>query len=262
MNTENFAGKNGFIWWVGELENRVDPLAIGRCQVRIFGWHSINKQLVPTEDLPWAHPMYPLNNSKSFAAPRVGDWIVGFFLDGENAQQPVMMGILPGMKVTEFDDKISKIVVVGDSIAVGLSTSFPKALVDAVVGRSTGTILSAVIANKALQNADLAIVSSGTNDYPLANKGINPNPQATIANIQKTKNTSTSKTNNKTHTKPKEINTKQNTQSKKTHCVQGHSFDETNTIWRPSRRTGLPARHCRTCIKAWKKKYRNQSLGR
>jgi hypothetical protein len=97
MNTENFAGKNGFIWWVGELENRVDPLAIGRCQVRIFGWHSINKQLVPTEDLPWAHPMYPLNNSKSFAAPRVGDWIVGFFLDGENAQQPVMMGVLPGV---------------------------------------------------------------------------------------------------------------------------------------------------------------------
>jgi hypothetical protein len=97
MNTENFAGKNGFIWWVGAVENRVDPLAIGRCQVRIFGWHSINKQLVPTEDLPWAHPMYPLNNSKSFAAPRVGDWIVGFFLDGENAQQPVMMGVMPGL---------------------------------------------------------------------------------------------------------------------------------------------------------------------
>ena len=29
---------------------------------------------------------------------RIGDWIVGFFLDGENAQQPVMMGVLPGIK--------------------------------------------------------------------------------------------------------------------------------------------------------------------
>ena len=53
-----------------------------------------------------------------------------------------------------------------------------------------------------------------------------------------------------------------NKQSNKTHCVQGHPFDETNTIWRPSRRTGFPARHCRTCIKTWKKKYREQSLGR
>jgi len=96
MNT-NFAGKNGFIWWVGVVESRVDPLALGRCQVRIIGWHSINKQLVPTEDLPWAHPMYPLNNSKSFSSPRINDWVVGFFLDGENAQQPVMMGVIPGI---------------------------------------------------------------------------------------------------------------------------------------------------------------------
>jgi len=96
MNT-NFAGKNGFIWWVGVVESRVDPLALGRCQVRIIGWHSINKQLAPTEDLPWAHPMYPLNNSKSFSSPRINDWVVGFFLDGENAQQPVMMGVIPGI---------------------------------------------------------------------------------------------------------------------------------------------------------------------
>jgi hypothetical protein len=43
--------------------------------------------------------MYPLNNSKSFASPKVDDWIVGFFLDGENAQQPVMMGVLPGIRI-------------------------------------------------------------------------------------------------------------------------------------------------------------------
>jgi hypothetical protein len=95
----DFAGKNGFIWWVGVVENRVDPLAIGRCQVRIIGWHSQKKTEVPTESLPWAHPMYPLNNSKSFASPKVDDWIVGFFLDGENAQQPVMMGVLPGIRI-------------------------------------------------------------------------------------------------------------------------------------------------------------------
>ena len=53
-----------------------------------------------------------------------------------------------------------------------------------------------------------------------------------------------------------------NKQSRKTHCVQGHPFDESNTIWRPSRRTGLPAKHCRTCIKQWKKKYRKQPPAR
>ena len=96
--TVNFAGKDGFIWWVGVLENRVDPLGIGRCQVRIFGWHSTLKNEVPTTDLPWAHPMIPLNSSKFFSAPQKDDWVLGFFLDGVNAQQPVMLGILPGMK--------------------------------------------------------------------------------------------------------------------------------------------------------------------
>jgi hypothetical protein len=34
-----------------------------------------------------------------FSAPQLDEWVVGFFLDGENGQQPVMMGMLPGMKV-------------------------------------------------------------------------------------------------------------------------------------------------------------------
>ena len=93
-----FQGKEGFIWWVGVVENRIDPLGLGRCQVRIFGWHNENPKILPTDDLPWAQAMIPLNDSKNFSAPRVGDWIVGFFLDGEQAQLPVMMGVLPGLK--------------------------------------------------------------------------------------------------------------------------------------------------------------------
>ena len=106
----NFLGKNGFTWWIGIIANRADPLGLGRCQVRIFGYHgdftdpvtglvSPTKpavQNIPTETLPWALAMYPLNNSKSFSAPMLGDWVVGFFLDGESAQAPVMMGVLPG----------------------------------------------------------------------------------------------------------------------------------------------------------------------
>jgi Fe-Mn family superoxide dismutase len=89
-----------------------------------------------------------------------------------------------GFQTIVKEDKDPRIVVVGDSIALGLSKSFPTAQVDAIVGRSTRAILSAVIANKGIQGADLAIVSAGTNDYPLANGGKNNNPSATIANIE------------------------------------------------------------------------------
>lgn len=92
-----------------------------------------------------------------------------------------------GIQTIVKEDKAPRIVVVGDSIALGLSKSFPTAQVDAIVGRSTKAILSAVIANKGLHGADLAIVSAGTNDYPLANGGKNNNPDATIANIENIK---------------------------------------------------------------------------
>lgn len=95
----NFIGLNGFIWWVGVVENRAgDELGIGRCQVRIFGWHTDDTSALPTKDLPWATPMLPINAPNTFSKPRMGDWIVGFFMDGESAQFPIMMGILPGIK--------------------------------------------------------------------------------------------------------------------------------------------------------------------
>ena len=91
----NFAGLNGFVWWVGEIENRVDPLGLGRCQVRIFGWYG---DTIQTKNLPWAHPMVAFNASKTFSVPSVGDWVVGFFIDSESGQAPIMMGVLPGIK--------------------------------------------------------------------------------------------------------------------------------------------------------------------
>jgi hypothetical protein len=98
MNRNNFIGLSGFNWWVGVIEQIVDPLGIGRCQVRIFGWHTDDKSALPTKDLPFAHPMLPINNSSSFEVPNVGDWVVGFFMDGESGQMPIMMGVLPSVK--------------------------------------------------------------------------------------------------------------------------------------------------------------------
>jgi len=92
----NFAGLNGFVWWVGEIINPADPLGLGRCQVRIFGWHTDDQSQIPDKDLPWANPMISMNTSKQHQAVEPHEWVVGFFMDGESGQFPIMMGILPG----------------------------------------------------------------------------------------------------------------------------------------------------------------------
>lgn len=96
MIDKNFAGLNGFVWWVGVVEDRNDPLKLGRCKVRIFGWHSESIVDIPTKDLPWAQAMLPLNDANAYS-PKEADTVVGFFLDGENAQHPIMMGVIPGI---------------------------------------------------------------------------------------------------------------------------------------------------------------------
>ena len=51
---QNKLGHDNFIWWIGVVEDRIDPLNLGRCKVRIFGSHTENLQLIPTSSLPWA----------------------------------------------------------------------------------------------------------------------------------------------------------------------------------------------------------------
>ena len=94
MIEKNYAGLDGFVWWMGIVESRQDPLGLGRCQVRVFGWHSESLSDIPSEDLPWAHPVNSLNSS-SFTTPKESDMVFGFFVDGRNAQVPVILGILP-----------------------------------------------------------------------------------------------------------------------------------------------------------------------
>ena len=48
------------MFYTGVVENRSDPLQLGRCQVRIVGLHTHDKVQLPTNDLPWATPMQPV----------------------------------------------------------------------------------------------------------------------------------------------------------------------------------------------------------
>jgi hypothetical protein len=49
--TTHQLGLDGFIWWIGVVENMdSDLLAVGRAKVRIFGWHSADVNQLPTND--------------------------------------------------------------------------------------------------------------------------------------------------------------------------------------------------------------------
>jgi hypothetical protein len=109
MNENYFMGLDGFVWFTGVVENRDDPAKLGRVQVRCLGYHTEDLNDIPSADLPWAHVMHPvtdpsmqgLGNTPSFLVQ--GTWVVGFFRDANEKQQPVIMGSLPGNPQTEAD---------------------------------------------------------------------------------------------------------------------------------------------------------------
>jgi len=109
-----FMGKNGFQWFVGVVEDRKDPQTLGRLRVRCLGYHSEGLDKLPTKDLPWAHVMNPITSAtvsgigQSPLGAVEGTWVVGFFQDGGDAQQPIIIGTLPG-KPTELPDTESKL---------------------------------------------------------------------------------------------------------------------------------------------------------
>ena len=104
--TQNFMGKDGFQWFVGVVEDRQDPQRLGRVRVRCLGYHTEIHEDLKTVDLPWAHPMNPITSAtvsglgQTPLGPVEGTWIVGFFQDGADAQQPIIMGTLPGVANT------------------------------------------------------------------------------------------------------------------------------------------------------------------
>jgi len=106
---KGFMGREGFVWWHGVVEDTADPLYLGRCRVRVFGFHSEDKSELPTSGLPWAYPMQPLTSAaisgigQSPTGLLVGSHVFGFFRDGDDAQDPVMIGSFGGIPMQEAD---------------------------------------------------------------------------------------------------------------------------------------------------------------
>lgn len=95
------AGFTNFFWFIGKVEDRDDPQKIGRMRVRPLSVYPSEDE-VETEKLPWAIPIQSIVSSAlegigvSPTGIQVGSWVVGFFLDDDERQQPVIIGTLAG----------------------------------------------------------------------------------------------------------------------------------------------------------------------
>jgi len=117
-----------FSWWIGQIASdstwRDNQLAGKfeskdqipgwgkRYKVRIIGIHDKEETSVSSDQLPWAQVMYPATGgggqSQAGATSnlRQGMFVFGFFLDGQDQQVPVIMGVLGSNAQTALGSEI------------------------------------------------------------------------------------------------------------------------------------------------------------
>lgn len=88
-------------WFTGVIEDVNDPMQLGRVRVRCFSYHSPSPNDIPTQDLPWATCIMPVTSpgmsgiGQSPVGLMPGSWVFGFFRDGAELQDPVILGSIP-----------------------------------------------------------------------------------------------------------------------------------------------------------------------
>ena len=119
---------SSFYWWMGQIADdstwrnnelsskypdRNTPLGWGkRYRVRIIGVHDKEEETIPSDQLPWANIMYPVTagggqaGSHQSANLRQGMFVFGFYMDGQDMQVPVIMGVLGNNSKTLLKTKI------------------------------------------------------------------------------------------------------------------------------------------------------------
>jgi hypothetical protein len=130
----DYLGRDGYTWWVGEVEDNKDPSQLGRVKVRILGWYTGHKdkeaytKIIPTKILPWANVLLPADapqtkNAGTTTELQPGAWVLGFFLDGDEAQLPIVLGAFRGFQ-QKPDDK--RTTVADGKVAQELKTNTPQ----------------------------------------------------------------------------------------------------------------------------------------
>ena len=92
----------GFYWFTGVIEDIHDPEELGRVRVRCIGYHTEDRGFLPTWKLPWAHVSMPVTSASVSDIGTIhglerNSWVVGFFRDGPNAQDPLITGSIPSI---------------------------------------------------------------------------------------------------------------------------------------------------------------------
>lgn len=102
----------------GIVEDRADPLKIGRVRVRVHGYHTDNKQLIATPDLPWSHVIMPVTTPglTPFGSNHSlveGTTVFGFFRD-DDQQDFVILGVQQGITQAGYKETITDELYVRD----------------------------------------------------------------------------------------------------------------------------------------------------
>jgi len=95
------------ITFYGIVEDRNDPLKIGRVRVRCHGIHTDDKAKISTADLPWAQVLLPTTEAAISGVGTQhglveGSTVFGFFRDAETRQDPVVTHSAAGMPSTFY----------------------------------------------------------------------------------------------------------------------------------------------------------------
>lgn len=93
---------DGRVIYFGCVEDRKDPLKLGRLKVRVVGVHDADKNVTPIKSLPWATPIQHITSA---AVSGIGDsptgllegsWVAVMFADTAH-QQPLIIGSIAGI---------------------------------------------------------------------------------------------------------------------------------------------------------------------
>jgi len=185
-----------FLWWVGQIvddsawrdninsgkyEDRTGIPGWGRrYKVRIIGLHDQGEESIPSDQLPWAQVMYPVTagggqtGASDSTKLRQGNMVFGFFIDGQEQQVPVIMGVLGNNSQTVLTQKNS-------TVADTVTDSQPGVL--AKSGYSEGTKAKSGTAREVPPDDDLSLTKP--EDGPPSNENADGVQQTNVSDSKR-----------------------------------------------------------------------------